>query len=277
VSSIQDPFARLTLALEPWLDRVIVIGGCAHRLYRFHPAAQELDFQPLVTLDTDIAVPLNLAAGEQDIRARLLAHDFTEEFIGDRQPPAAHYRLGDADSGFYAEFLAPLTGGEYDRRGKRKATAVIAGVNVQKLRYIEILLHQPWAVDFVSDTTTTKIQVANPVSFIAQKILVHDKRSREDRAKDILYVHDTLELFGARLHELHDLWRDVVAPRLHAGSVKTVSRASQDLFGSITDDVRRAATVADARALSAEAVRETCQYGLTRVFGEPRGRKDLRA
>lgn len=48
-------FAILARALEPWLDQVVIIGGWAHRLYRLHPQAQELDYAPLMTLDTDVA------------------------------------------------------------------------------------------------------------------------------------------------------------------------------------------------------------------------------
>jgi len=40
-------FARLTDALHPWLDEVVIIGGWAHRLYRIHPLAQPLDYEPL--------------------------------------------------------------------------------------------------------------------------------------------------------------------------------------------------------------------------------------
>ena len=54
-----------------------------------------------------------------DIHARLLAFGFKEEFFGDTRPPAIHYHLGGETSGFYAEFLTPLPGSEYDR--KRKA------------------------------------------------------------------------------------------------------------------------------------------------------------
>jgi len=38
----------------------------------------------------------------------LVARGFREEFVGDQQPPATHYRLGGAKSVFYAEFLTPL-------------------------------------------------------------------------------------------------------------------------------------------------------------------------
>src|SRR4051812_17789565 len=100
-----EAFKRLVAALEPWLDQVVIVGGWAHRLYRLHPHAQDLDYRPLTTLDTDIALPAELSVGQQDIRARLLAHGFIEEFLGNDHPPATHYHLGGEASGFYAEFL----------------------------------------------------------------------------------------------------------------------------------------------------------------------------
>lgn len=29
-------FSRLITALDPWLDRVVIVGGWAHRLYHLH-------------------------------------------------------------------------------------------------------------------------------------------------------------------------------------------------------------------------------------------------
>lgn len=60
-------FARLIDSLSPWLDQVVIIGGWAHRLYRFHPSAQRLDYPSLSTFDTDVAVPARIAVKEQDI------------------------------------------------------------------------------------------------------------------------------------------------------------------------------------------------------------------
>jgi hypothetical protein len=268
MNGAQDPdaFKQLIVALEPWLDQVVIVGGWAHQLYRLHPEAQELEYQPLGTLDADVAVPATLAAGEPDIRERLLACGFTEEILGDDHPPTTHYCLGGEASGFYAEFLTPLIGSEYDRNQKRKATTEVGGVASQQLRYIELLLHHPWWIDLESDGSGAKIQIANPVSFLAQKVLIHGKREREDRAKDILYMHDTLEVFGARLPEMRGLWRNVVAPKLHARSATKVSRAPKVLFGELNDDVRRAAEISPERALSPEAITAACRYGFTEVF-----------
>ncbi len=33
-------FARLVEAIRPWLTHVVIVGGWAHRLYRFHPLAR---------------------------------------------------------------------------------------------------------------------------------------------------------------------------------------------------------------------------------------------
>lgn len=261
-----DVFARLASALEPWLDQVVIIGGWAHRLYRLHPQAQELDYAPLMTLDTDVAVPSELPARAPDIRERLLAHGFAEEYFGDARPPATHYRLGNEPGGFYAEFLTPLAGSEYDRKNKRKATVEIAGVTSQPLRYIEFLLQHPWQVDIHANDFAGPVRVANPVSFLVQKVLIHERRERDDRAKDILYMHDTLEVFGARLGELREQWQQRVAPRLHRRSVTKVRQSSRALFGAVSDDIRRAALIAADRKLSPESIVQACRFGFEEVF-----------
>jgi hypothetical protein len=140
-------FARLIDSIEPWLDQVVIIGGWAHRLYRFHPSARAVEYPPLTTFDADVALPSRLDTKEQDIRERLVANGFREEFLGDHQPPATHYRLGDAKSGFYAEFLTPLIGSQYDRKGTAKATGRVGGVTSQKLRHLDLLLDMPWHVE----------------------------------------------------------------------------------------------------------------------------------
>jgi hypothetical protein len=91
-------FARLIESIEPWLDQAVIIGGWAHRLYRLHPSARAVEYRPLTTFDADVALPLRLEAKEQNIRERLVARAFREEFLGNHQPPATHYRLGSAKS-----------------------------------------------------------------------------------------------------------------------------------------------------------------------------------
>jgi len=263
-----DLFVQLLVALEPWLDKVVVVGGWAHRLYRLHPDAQRLNYPPLITLDADVAVPPRLPVRDrdQDIRQRLLANGFSEEFLGSDRPPATHYRLGSGSSGFYAEFLTPLIGGPYDRRSRRKATLQVAGVTSQQLRFVELLLHRPWTVELKEHLFSGRIQVANPASFLAQKLLIHSRRRSDDRAKDILYIHDTLQLFGSRLAELRKEWQSSVTIRLSAHQTRSLSKMPHKFFGEVTDDIRRAALIASGRVHSPQAIRDACLIGLDELL-----------
>jgi hypothetical protein len=80
-------------------------------------------------------------------------------------------------------------------------------------------------------------------------------------------MHDTLEVFGARLPALHELWRTTVAPKLQPASQRKVLTASRVLFWEVSDDIRRAAEISAERALSPEGIRAACHYGFAKVFG----------
>ena len=259
-------FGEVAAALEPWLDKVVVVGGWAHRLHRLHPSAQSLSYPPLMTLDADIAVPRHLPVHGQDIRQRLISSGFTEEFLGRDHPPATHYHLGHASSGFYVEFLTPLVGGEYDRRNRRRATLEVAGATSQQLRYIGLLLNRPWMIALNEGTFAGRVQVANPASFVAQKLLIHSRRIADDRARDLLYIHDTLQLFGSRLPELRTEWQVHLAPQIPERRLKVLARSSRALYVELSDDIRRAARISTERRLSPAAVREACAYGLEQLF-----------
>ena len=85
-----EHFGKLIVALDPWLDQVVIIGGWAHRLYRLDPRSQQLDYPSLTTLDTDVAMPPKVEVKGESIRERMVATGFKEEFQGDACPPAAH-------------------------------------------------------------------------------------------------------------------------------------------------------------------------------------------
>lgn len=48
-------FARLVEAVRPWLTHLVIVGGWAHRLHRFHPLATAQEYQPIRTRDVDLA------------------------------------------------------------------------------------------------------------------------------------------------------------------------------------------------------------------------------
>jgi hypothetical protein len=266
-----EAFSKFIVALEPWLGEAVLIGGWAHRLYRLDPRARKLDYPPLTTLDGDVAVPPKLKEQESTVRERLLGAGFTEEFEGEDHPPATHYHYGKG-GGFYAEFLAPLVGSEYDRHGKRKATMEVGGVSSQLLRYIEILLVSPWSVALGEESgfplsPKRTVQIANPASFLAQKTLIHDQRDYRDKAKDLLYMHDTVEVFSENLEELQHIFRKDIAPHLHPRRVAELEQAGDRLFGKVDDAIREASLMATGRRLPSDRLAETARAGLAEIFG----------
>ena len=261
-----DKFAQLVDAIGPYLDRVVIVGGWAHRLFRNHPLAQALPYAPLMTRDTDVAIPPGMRIDEGNLRERLLARGFTEEFLGDDRPPVTHYQLGGDDAGFYVEFLTPLAGGEFRRDGTRDVTTSLGGVSAQKLRHLDVLLIAPWTVNLDLAGASTKLLITNPVSYIVQKLLISGKRKPSERAKDVLYIHDTLELFAGSLPDLRRLWSDAVRHALGSRGEAKMRQATRRLFTDVTDSVREAALMTAGRGLSPDRIRESCQFGVTQLF-----------
>ena len=266
-----EAMTQLINALRPWLAHLVVIGGWAHQLLRRHPNARTPAYEPLRTRDADVAFSLS-APLEGDISEALRLAGFQEELRGEHTPPVTRYWLGDADQGFYVEFLAPRTGDGFRRDGQPDATTAKAGVTAQKLRHVDLLLIDPWCLSFegaigVPLVEPVNVLVANPVSFVGQRLLIHNQRDPRKRAQDALYIHDTLELFGHRLENLRTEWRERVQPRLVAKTATDIKRCREAQFGEVTDVIREAARIPQDRTLRPERLRATCEYGLERIFG----------
>lgn len=264
------PFARLIEAVHPWLGHLVIVGGWAHRLHRLHPLAGKPPYLPLRTRDVDIALSLQ-APLEGNIRQALDDAGFTRRFRGDDAPPVTHYHLGEDDGEFYAEFLVPLHGGERKRNGTPDVTASKAGINAQRLRHLDLLLEAPWSVRVGPDVGVpmdpTDVLLPNPVSFIVQKLLIHDRRPPDKKAQDMLYMHDTLELFGGALDDLRALWVDQLRPKMPAKTAKRAETTAHALFEQVTDTIRDATRIPQDRRLSPEVLRSTCVYGLGDIWG----------
>ena len=265
-------FARLLDAFRPWLGHVVIVGGWAHRLHRFHPLSHPPTYAALRTRDADIAFSPS-APLTGDIAEAMKAAGFHQDFSGEHTPPVTQYRLGGDDQGFSAEFLAPLYGSGLKRNGQPDVTTAKAGITAQKLRHLELLLVSPWRVRLTNDIgvpvqSPVEMMLANPVSFIAQKILIQKHRMSEKKAQDALYIHDTLELFGGELTTLRTLWQQEVRPTLPDKTARTVENLQRERFGTITDVIRNAARIPQDRVLSPERIQAACAYGLEEIFGQ---------
>lgn len=261
--------ARLFGALRPWLGHLVVVGGWAHRLYRSHRLAGAPPHPPVRTRDVDLALSLH-APLEGDIADALTRAGFGRTFLGADTPPVTRYSLED-DAGFYAEFLVPLQGGELTRRGTHHGAVEKAGITAQTLRHLELLLVAPWSVHVGPGTDVplepaAEVLVPNPVSFIVQKLLIHEKRRPNKQAQDLLYIHDTLELFGGALDDLRAAWRDHVRPSMPDKTARRAKTLARALFENVTDEIREAARIPEGRRLSPENLRAATEYGLAQIL-----------
>lgn len=264
----QAAFARTVEALEPYLADLVFVGGWAHFLYTLRPEASPLAFTPLTTQDTDVAAPLRLAPREKTIAQRLIAAGFEQRLSGDHVPPVSEYSLGDEETGFYVEFLAPLEGGEVKRGGRQDATTSVGGVSAQKLRHLEILLAAPWHVSVSREagfptSRPTEVRIPNPAAYIVQKVLVLRKRKPDKMPKDVLYLHDTFAVFSDSLPQVRACW-DALRPGLHPNHVRSFEKLARHLITEVTDLTRSAALIAAGR--SRPPTPELVLAGLRRGF-----------
>lgn len=269
MSDLND-LARLVDALRPWLHQLVIVGGWAHRLYRNVPDVPTMTYQPLRTRDADIAFAAN-ASLAGNMSEALKSAGFREDFASEHMPPVTWYRLGGDDQGFYAEFLAPLAGSGTKRNGTPDATVTKAGVTAQKLRHLELLLTSPWSLNLAANgivpiSAPAVIRIANPVSFIVQKLMIYAQRPAAKRAQDALYVHDTLELFGGRLHELRTIWQSEIGPTLSKKLGASIELLAHQQYGSVTDVIREASRIPQDRRLTPERLQAVCEYGLAELF-----------
>jgi len=265
-----DAIAKLAQALSPWRDHLVFIGGWAHRIHRFDPRANLPEYQPVFTRDTDLAFA-NRAPIVGDIKAALLERGFKEQLAGEHKPPVTHYTLGDENGGFYAEFLTPLIGSGVKRSREQDATMMMAGISAQKIRYLDILLVDPWVITLnplhgIPVPSSMDIRVANPLCFMVQKFLIQKYRPAAKQAQDMLYIYDTIELFGALLDEFHEAWKERISPALGKDLSNVVLKLSESTFSNVNDVIRAAALIPQNRRLLPEQIQQTCQLAFDTIL-----------
>jgi len=265
-----EDFERLASALQPWLAQVVIVGGWAHRLSHEHPLALKPTYQPVRTRDADVAFGSRTRLHGK-LNVALAQAGFREELSSEESPPIAQYRLGAADEGFYAEFLTPLSGSGVRRSGAADATLARAGIVAQKLRHLEILLVAPWTIPVGGGSSAhlpsvVDVRIANPVSFIAQKLLIHGDRKPGKRQQDILYMHDTIQLFSGSLADLNALWREEIRGTLTPAQRRTLTTRTRGVFSVVSDDIRQATRIPQDRRLVPEEVSAVCAEGLAQLF-----------
>lgn len=259
-------FLRLIEAIGPWRTDIVVVGGWAHRMYRNHPSSTTPLYAAIRTRDADLAFADRVQL-EGDLAAALRAAGFREELSSEETPPLAQYVLGEDDRGFHAEFLTPLRGSGTKRDGSADATVAMGGVIAQKLRHVDLLLIDPWQITIeVDNAESAVVLIANPVAFLVQKLLIHARRPPAKLAQDVVYIHDTIELFGGSLDMLHGVWQEGLSRAVSKQLRAAIEAAPGQLFDQTTDVIREAARIPADRELSPDQVRYVCREGLRTIL-----------
>lgn len=261
--------------LEPFLSKLVVVGGLAHRLHARDPRARRDAVKVIATYDVDLALDATPTLGKRTIRSCLSAGGFEEVLIADAKPPSCRNvpQDGTSTSG-YVEFIAPRRGDGYSRTGVRRATTQISGVSAWELAHVDLLLVRPWNVEFDVKSTSTSparrlsARVVNPTAYLVQKLLVLAQRSQAKRAKDALYIHDTLVLFGHDPEPFREEWGRMRAQLPKATMAKLdKQRRVIEREDSITLDAARIARAQGRPGFeNAAEFARTCQLGLQSIF-----------
>lgn len=258
---------RALVALAAVRDRLVVVGGTAHRLFPLHELGREPGHQLLVTEDVDFAAPLELQHdGGRDLLDRLLHAGFEEEVRG-ADEPAYLYRLPGDDSA-YLEFIADLVGSGTKRGGKRERSMLFSGIHAQKLRHVDVLLHAPWEVEVRFEGGDLRLRVANPVAFLTQKLLTLKARRPAKQSKDLLYIFDTLAIFADSLRELEKSAPDLVPDLPHKARAKILRTATEICFTEGPASRGAAAIAAEQRDRPPDSAQivSACELGVRRVL-----------
>jgi len=202
--------------VRPYLDRLVLIGGFAVRIYEHHPRAMPMATQILRTFDADLATPLHLPIRGRPLSELAEAAGLQREYRGDHTPPVMKFVVAAPPGGsegeetYSLEFLTPLTGPPADRAGRTPVTAEVqTGLTAQRLRYLDLLLVAPWEVTLTAfpgldaQHGPLTVRIPHPGYFMVQKLLITGERTHADRrAKDLAYVYQVASLFRRELPAL---------------------------------------------------------------------------
>lgn len=122
----------------------------------------------------------------------------------------------------------------------------------------------PWTVRLTADDVETDVPVTNPMTYVVQKLLKLGERQGDKRAKDILYLFDTLTIFADELRTLAASARTLLPILTPKQRRRVRANATEHCF-AISDGVRHAARIAAAQRQvppNAEQIALGCRQGL---------------
>lgn len=197
-------------ALQPYLDEIVCVGGCANALYRFHDLSSEVRWGYLGTKDIDAAVPQKLALRDRPAIRELMDNiGLKERVCGSEEDAVIKYGPDERNSAVDLEFLCDLAGLPTEDQ-RRAAVSVQGGLIAQPLRYLGMALQHTWRVDLgrIPDFERLqgiRIQVPNPAAYVMSKILIRgEERPTASKQKDCFYIYEVSSVFRDALERIHE-------------------------------------------------------------------------
>jgi hypothetical protein len=202
-----DFFRRVIRAMEPYLPDLVIAGGCANALYRHHPQATATPIPRPMTKDLDLACePTSLGlAGRRPLGDLIRQAGLSAKLYGQTNPPVMKFSLEGSETGPEVELLCPLVGTpQRTSEGEVQAIALQdGGVTAQPLRYLDLLLFEPWVIDlarvpgFGDLTQMLSLRIPQPLTYVMQKVLSRDEPGRAPgkREKDCYYIYEASVVF----------------------------------------------------------------------------------
>ncbi len=229
---------RVLDTIQAYLQDIILIGGFASLLYRFHEEATQIDSHYLITYDVDLA-----AEGKIPVRGDNSIHDLLEKAGLERklegnfeEPIVKYYPTEIKESKYYVEFLSPLSGSGTKRNGKPDLIETIQkDLSAQKLRYLDLLMKNTSKVhtSSISDLQEQPdliVRIPDPSMYIMQKILILKERGPTDRNKEYAYIYQTLTCFRKHLKSLAGRYEVLITNQDWKRWYFNFLRLSHDLF-----------------------------------------------
>jgi len=168
--------------LRPYLPHLVLCGGWTLFVYRHWIEGEGPD--PMRTFDMDIVSPNPLPEATKPLAQCLHEAGYRSDAFGlDLNPPAQRFVHEQYSE---IEFITPIVGNVTP-----PTVEVQKDLVAQSLRYVELLLHDPLAIQLAP--SDLQLRVAAPATFFMQKALSALRRARqEDKAKDLAYLFEFL-------------------------------------------------------------------------------------
>jgi len=197
-----DEFLLITLnALAPYLDNIVIGGGLACALYKFHSYATEAPVV-LFTKDIDILSPQVIPVKETSINILLGVAGIKTNYDADQY----RYKMS-SESPYEIEFICDESG--LPTKIKQKSPPVIEiqkDTPAQFINYIDMIRNNAWRIILDKKNTgydrTFSLNLPNPFNYIFTKSLINADRPRDKKMKDCVYIYNTIYTFRNTLSEV---------------------------------------------------------------------------